>query len=85
MTGLPAAIAAATSAAGAGAGLMAYLEQTMAGLLEWAAKLTELSPVQSAFASMGGNVKSMSFGLGIGAAVYVVSRRLKAAQEGKAG
>lgn len=31
------------TAAGAGAGLMAYLEQTMAGLLEWAAKLTELS------------------------------------------
>ena len=72
-------------AAGAAAGVIAYLEQTMAGLLEWAAKLTELSPVQSAFASMGGNIKSMSLGLGIGAAVYVVSRRLKAAQEGKAG
>lgn len=71
--------------AGAGAGVMAYLEQTMAGLLEWAAKLTELSPVQSAFASMGGNIKSLSLGLGIGAAVYVVSRRVKAAQEGKAG
>lgn len=73
------------TAAGAAAGVIAYLEQTMAGLLEWAAKLTELSPVQSAFASMGGNVKSMSLGLGIGAAIYVVSRRLKAAQEGKAG
>lgn len=71
--------------AGALAGVMAYLESTMSGLLEWAAKLTELSPVQSAFASMGGNIKSMSLGLGIGAAVYVVSRRLKAAQEGKAG
>jgi uncharacterized protein (TIGR02594 family) len=73
------------TAAGAAAGVIAYLEQTMAGLLEWAAKLTELSPVQSAFASMGGNIKSMSLGLGIGAAVYVVSRRVKAAQEGKAG
>lgn len=71
--------------AGALAGVMAYLEQTMAGLLEWAAKLTELSPVQSAFASMGGNIKSMSLGLGLGAAVYVVSRRVRAAQEGKAG
>lgn len=71
--------------AGALAGVMAYLESTMAGLLEWAAKLTELSPVQSALAGMGGNVKSMSLGLGIGAAVYVVSRRVKAAQEGKAG
>ena len=64
---------------------MAYLEQTMAGLLEWAAKLTELSPVQGALASMGGNIKSLSLGLGIGAAIYVVSRRVKAAQEGKAG
>jgi lysozyme len=73
------------TAAGAIAGVIAYLEQTMAGLLEWAAKLTELSPVQSAFASMGGNIKSLSLGLGIGAAVYVVSRRVKAAQEGKIG
>lgn len=71
--------------AGAGAGVMAYLDQWTAGLLEWAAKLTELSPVQGAFASMGGNVKSMTLGLGIGAAVYVVSRRVKAAQEGKPG
>jgi hypothetical protein len=61
------------------------MDQAMAGLLEWAAKLTELSPVQSALAGMGGNVKSMSLGLGIGAAVYVVSRRVKAAQDGKAG
>ena len=73
------------TAAGAVAGVMAYLEQTMAGLLEWAAKLTELSPVQGALASMGGNIKSLSLGLGIGAAIYVVSRRVKAAQEGKAG
>jgi peptidoglycan L-alanyl-D-glutamate endopeptidase CwlK len=73
------------TAAGAGAGVMAYLEQSMAALLEWASKLTELSPVQTAFASMGGNVKSMTLGLGIGAAVYVVSRRVKASQEGKAG
>lgn len=71
--------------AGAGAGVMAYLDQTVAALLEWSAKLTELSPVQTALAGMGGNVKSMTLGLGIGAAVYVVSRRVKAAQEGKAG
>jgi hypothetical protein len=71
--------------AGATAGVMAYLEQTLAAMLEWTAKLTELAPVQGAFASMGGNVKSMTLGLGIGAAVYVVSRRVKAAQEGKPG
>ncbi len=71
--------------AGASAGVLAYVDQTVAALLEWAAKLTELSPVQSALAGMGGNVKSMTLGLGIGAAVYVVSRRVKAAQEGKPG
>lgn len=71
--------------AGASAGVLAYIDQTVAALLEWAAKLTELSPVQSALAGMGGNVKSMTLGLGIGAAVYVVSRRVKASQEGKAG
>lgn len=71
--------------AGASAGVLAYIDQTVAALLEWAAKLTELSPVQSALAGMGGNVKSMTLGLGIGAAVYVVSRRVKAAQEGKPG
>lgn len=71
--------------AGASAGVLAYIDQTVAALLEWAAKLTELSPVQTALAGMGGNVKSMTLGLGIGAAVYVVSRRVKAAQEGKPG
>lgn len=71
--------------AGASAGVLAYIDQTVAAMLEWAAKLTELSPVQTALAGMGGNVKSMTLGLGIGAAVYVVSRRVKASQEGKAG
>lgn len=73
------------TAAGAAAGVMAYLEQTMAGLLEWAAKVSELSIVQTILSSMGGNVKSMSLGIGIAAAVYVVSRRVKASLEGKAG
>jgi uncharacterized protein (TIGR02594 family) len=67
------------------AGVAAYVNETLAGLLEWSAKLTEMAPVQAALASAGGNVKSISLGLGIGAAVYVVSRRVKAAQEGKAG
>lgn len=71
--------------AGAAAGVTAFLEQSVAGLLEWAAKLTEMAPAQTALATMGGNVKSMTLGLGIGAAVYVISRRVKAAQEGKAG
>jgi uncharacterized protein (TIGR02594 family) len=67
------------------AGVAAYVNETLAGLLEWAGKLTEFAPVSAAFASMGGNVKSITLGLGVGAAVYVISRRVKAAQEGKPG
>lgn len=71
--------------AGALAAAGAYAEQWLAGLIEWGAKLSEFGPAQAALASMGGNVKSISLGLGIGAAVYVVSRRVKAGQEGKPG
>lgn len=70
---------------GALAGAAAFFEQSIAGLIEWTAKLSELAPVQTALAGMVGNVKSMSLGLGIGAAVYVISRRLRAYLEGKPG
>jgi peptidoglycan L-alanyl-D-glutamate endopeptidase CwlK len=73
------------SIVGALAGAAAWAEQSLSSLLEWSAKLAEFSPVSAALASMGGNVKSISLGLGIGAAVYVVSRRVKASQEGKPG
>lgn len=70
---------------GALAGVMAFFEQAASGLVEWAAKLSEFGPAQAALASMGGNIKSITLGLGIGSAVYVISRRAKARQEGKAG
>lgn len=73
------------SLAAALAAFGAYVDQTLAGLLEWSSKLTEMAPVQSALANAGGNVKSISLGLGVGAAVYVISRRVKASQEGKPG
>lgn len=73
------------SIAAAMAAVSAYVNETIAGLLEWSAKLTEMAPVQTALASAGGNVRSISLGLGVGAAVYVISRRVKASQEGKAG
>lgn len=73
------------SIGGAVAAVVAFFEGSVAGLLEWAAKLTEMAPAQAALTSMGGNVKSISLGLGIGAVVYVISRRLKAGQEGKPG
>lgn len=70
---------------GALAGAAAFAEQSISGLIEWTAKLSELAPVQTALGGMVGNVKSMSLGLGIGAAVFVISRRLRAYLEGKPG
>lgn len=70
---------------GALAAAVAYMETAAASLIEWAAKLSELGPVSAALATMGGNVKSLSLGLGIGAAVFVISRRWRAFLEGKPG
>jgi peptidoglycan L-alanyl-D-glutamate endopeptidase CwlK len=70
---------------GALAAAVAYMETAAASLIEWAAKLAELGPVSAALATMGGNVKSLSLGLGIGAAVFVISRRWRAYLEGKPG
>jgi len=73
------------SVAGAFAAVGAFFEQSAAAIIEWAAKLAEFGPAQSALASMGGNIKSITLGLGIGSAIYVISRRVKAKQEGQAG
>lgn len=70
---------------GAMTAIGAYVDSWLAGLLEWAAKLQEMAPVSSALASAGGNTKSILLGLGIGSAVYVISRRLKASDEGRPG
>lgn len=72
------------SIAGALAAVAAFFEQSAAALVEWAAKLAEFGPAQAALASMGGNIKSITLGLGIGSAIYVISRRVKAKQEGQA-
>lgn len=71
--------------AGTAAAVGAFFEQSAAAVIEWAAKLSEFGPAQSALASMGGNVKSITLGLGIGSAIYVISRRVKAKQEGQPG
>jgi|GEM_PF-75764 len=70
------------SVAGAFAAVGAFFESSAAAVIEWAAELAELGPAQSALASMGGNIKSITLGLGIGSAIYVISRRVKAKQEG---
>ncbi len=71
--------------AGAAAAVVGYFETAAAGIVEWAAKLSEFGPAQSALASMGGNIRSLTLGLGVGCALYVVSRRVRASQEGKPG
>lgn len=71
--------------AGTMAAVGAFFEQSASAVIEWAAKLAEFGPAQSALASMGGNIKSITLGLGIGSAVYVISRRVKAKQEGNPG
>lgn len=73
------------SAVGAFATVGAFFESSAAAVIEWAAKLSEFGPAQSALASMGGNLKSITLGLGIGSAIYVISRRVKAKQEGNPG
>lgn len=70
------------SVTGAMAAVAGFFEAFLAGTIEWAAKLAEFGPAQSALASMGGNIKSITLGLGIGSAIYVISRRVKAKQEG---
>jgi hypothetical protein len=73
------------SITGAVAAVVAFMEYVAASMIEWAAKLADLGPVNAALGSMGGNVKSLSLGLGIGAAVFVISRRWRAYLEGKPG
>jgi peptidoglycan L-alanyl-D-glutamate endopeptidase CwlK len=73
------------SVVGAFATAGAFFESSAAAVIEWAAKLAEFGPAQSALASMGGNIRSITLGLGIGSAIYVISRRVKAKQEGNAG
>jgi peptidoglycan L-alanyl-D-glutamate endopeptidase CwlK len=73
------------SLAGGLAAVGAFFEQSASAVIEWAAKLAEFGPAQSALASMGGNVKAVTLGLGVGSAIYVISRRVKAKQEGTEG
>lgn len=47
--------------------------------------LTDLSPLRDALISSGANTKSVAFGLVTFGTSYALSRRVKAAQEGKAG
>lgn len=67
-----------------GAAAAAYSDHAVSGAMEWSSQLTELASVKSALLEAGGNAKALCLGLGIFAGVLVITRRLKAAQEGKA-
>jgi len=67
------------------AGVGVYLEQTFSALVDAAAKWAEIGPARDMLANVAGNGKALSLGLLAGCVALIVSRRVKAAQEGKAG
>jgi len=67
------------------AGIGMYFEQAFSTLVQAGAALTELGPAQGLLASVGANMKAVSMGLLVMCVGVVISRRVKARQEGKAG
>lgn len=67
------------------AGVSMYFEQAFQTLVQAGAALTELGPAQGMLASVGANTKALSLGLLVMCVGVVISRRVKAKQEGKAG
>ena len=67
------------------AGVGVYLEQSFSALVDAAAKWSEIGPARDMLANVAGNGKALSLGLLAGCVALIVSRRVKASQEGKAG
>lgn len=67
------------------AGVGIYIEQTFQALVDAASKWSEIGPARDMLANVAGNGKALSLGLLAGCVVLIVSRRVKAAQEGKPG
>lgn len=67
------------------AGVGVYLEQTFATLVDTASKWSEIGPARDMLANVAGNGKALSLGLLAGCVALIVSRRVKASQEGKPG
>jgi peptidoglycan LD-endopeptidase CwlK len=67
------------------AGVSMYFEQAFSTLVQAGAALTELGPAQGLLASIGANTKALSLGLLVMCVGVVISRRIKAKVEGKAG
>ena len=73
------------SIAGMVAAIGAYWDAAVQHVLTWVSTLTEMNPIKSAAVEAGANAKAVMLGLGVSAGVLVIARRVKAAQEGKAG
>lgn len=73
------------SIAGMLAAIGAYWDAAVQHVLTWVSTLTEMSPIKSAAVEAGANAKAVMLGIGVSAGVLVIARRVKAAQEGKAG
>jgi peptidoglycan L-alanyl-D-glutamate endopeptidase CwlK len=67
------------------AGVGIYIEQTFQTLVDAAAKWSEIGPARDMLSVVAGNGKALSLGLLSACVVIVVSRRVKAALEGKPG
>lgn len=65
--------------------LMHYLDEGTKAVIEWVGAIGDLAPIRDAAAQAGANVKALGLGLTVAGLGIVVSRRVKAHQEGKAG
>lgn len=73
------------SAGTAIAGVGIYIEQSLQTLLDTATKWAEYGPIRAMLGDIKFDGKAITFGLLAGCVVLIVSRRVKASQEGKAG
>lgn len=65
--------------------LVQWMQEAASALMEAASQATEWTPIAGLAATLGANVASVGFGLGVAGVVLVVTRRLQAAAEGKQG
>jgi hypothetical protein len=69
----------------AGGVVVTTAEESVRFGLEWATKVVELSPMQMLFSSMSVNVKAAGLAMAAGGLTLVLTRRVKAKLEGRAG
>lgn len=71
--------------AAAGATIASYADSAVRGALDAIAQFQIMSPIKGALVETGANSKAVALGIGVAATVLVISRRVKAAVEGRAG